>query len=102
MQLLENDKQLDDITNKICQFQHEVSDRQGSMESIRKYLEKFGKELGLPPLEVDESVALYDSVFDVATEGKINRDEFRELVKQILECFAQQLNANPVFFEPEA
>lgn len=101
MQFLENEKQLDDITEKIRQSQHEVSDQQGSVESIRTYLEKFGVELGLPPLEVDESVALYDSVFDAATKGEIGKDEFREIVKGILESFAQRLNADPVFFEPE-
>ncbi|KAK4775877.1 hypothetical protein SAY87_023838 [Trapa incisa] len=100
--LLENEKQLDDVTEKIWQYQHEVSGHQQvSTKSIRTYLEKFGKELGLPPPEVDESAPLYDLAFDVATKGEIGKDEFRELVKRILDSFAQQLNANPVFFEPE-
>ncbi|OWM82037.1 uncharacterized protein LOC116206576 [Punica granatum] len=99
---LENEKELASLTEKMWQSRNEGTDGQGTIEPVRTYLEKFGKELGLPPSKVDESAALYDSVFDVvAAPETVGRDEFGELVKGILGKFAQQLDANPVFYDPE-
>lgn len=90
--LLADEKQLNIIIEKI------LADGSGNAERIRSFLEKTGTELGLPPSEANEAVALlYDAVFaDLEEAGE---DKFGNLVKQILEKFAEQLEASPVFHD---
>ncbi|ONI04840.1 hypothetical protein PRUPE_6G342700 [Prunus persica] len=90
--LLADEKQLNIIVEKI------LADGSGNTEKIRSFLEKTGTELGLPPSEANEAVALlYDAVFaDLEEAGE---DKFGNLVKQILEKFAEQLEASPVFHD---
>ncbi|KAM5561580.1 hypothetical protein ABKV19_022262 [Rosa sericea] len=101
--LLADEKQLNNVVEKILQGK---KDDLGSAEVIRSYLEKNGLELGLPPSEGDEAVAiLYDLVFAELKEDKIalkeGEDKFGNLVKKILEKLAEQLEANPVFHDTE-
>ncbi|XP_008218259.1 PREDICTED: uncharacterized protein LOC103318633 [Prunus mume] len=90
--LLADEKQLNIVVEKI------LADGSGNAERIRSFLEKTGTELGLPPSEANEAVALlYDAVFaDLEEAGE---DKFGNLVKQILEKFAEQLEASPVFHD---
>ncbi|KAL6278802.1 hypothetical protein ACE6H2_022403 [Prunus campanulata] len=96
--LLADEKQLNIIVEKILEDKHQGKDGSGNAERIRSFLEKNGTELGLPPSEANEAVALlYDAVFaDLEEAGE---DKFGNLVKQILEKFAEQLEASPVFHD---
>lgn len=102
-----NEKQLLDVVDKIRQSDAELSDREGGIKSVRTYLENNGVELGLPPLEVEETRCLYEEVFlEVAGENQkktaeMGKDEFPELVKETLEKFVEQLESNPFFYELE-
>ncbi|KAA8537018.1 hypothetical protein F0562_029496 [Nyssa sinensis] len=100
--LLASEKQLNDVIEKILQEKHNEKDGEKSTEIIRSYLEINGKELGLPPSKADESVALlYNAVFADVVNGKsatgLENDDLGVLLKEILEKFAEQLEANPVF-----
>ncbi|KAK9293106.1 hypothetical protein L1049_021092 [Liquidambar formosana] len=102
--LLVDEKQLNDVIEKIWQEKHCGNDGQRSTELIRGYLEKNGKELGLPPSEANEAVVLlYDAVFaDVDSKKsavELEKDEFGGFVKEILQNFSEQLEANPVFHD---
>lgn len=85
-------------------FREKVDARDGSSstEIIRSYLEKNAKELGLPLLQAEvAAVLLYDGVFDdVITKEKdgdeLDKEKLAKLVKDILQKFAEQLEANPV------
>ncbi|OAY42107.1 uncharacterized protein LOC110622113 [Manihot esculenta] len=96
--LLTDEKQLNNVTEKML---HRKKDDQKNTEIIRGFLEENGKELGLPPSEANEAVILlYDAVFADVESGKCaaeSEDVFRELVKEILEKFAEQLEANPIY-----
>ncbi|XP_050226016.1 uncharacterized protein LOC126675420 [Mercurialis annua] len=98
--LLIDDKQLNKVTEKIFQEKQSTKDGQ-STEIIRGFLEKNGKKLGFPQSEANEAVILlYDAVFADIESGKCaaeSDDEFRELVKEILEKIADQLDANPIY-----
>ncbi|XP_043692034.1 uncharacterized protein LOC122642589 [Telopea speciosissima] len=98
-----DEKKLDDEIGKIFQNQCDSKDGRTSTEIIRSYLEKNGPNLGLPPSEANEAVGLlYDQVFaDVEGKNskKIDKDEFGVIVKDILEKFVEQLEANPVFHD---
>ena len=102
MQLLADEKQLNNAVEKILQGKKEGM---GNTEVIRSYFEKNGLELGLPPSEGNEPVAiLYDLVFAELAEDKSapkGEDQFGNLVKKILEKLAEQLEANPVFHNTE-
>ncbi|CAK7340961.1 unnamed protein product [Dovyalis caffra] len=99
--VLADEKKLIEVIAKISQKKHDGKNDQKSTEIIRDFLEKSGKELGLPPSEANEAVILlYDAVFADIDSGKgasEGKDEFRKLVKEILEKFAEQLEANPVY-----
>lgn len=101
MQLLADEKQLNNVIEKILQGK---KDGLGTAEVIRSFLEKNGLELGLPPSEGHEAVALlYDLAFadfeeDAPEEGE---DNFGNLVKKILENLADQLETSPVFHDTE-
>ncbi|KAJ6413810.1 hypothetical protein OIU84_006585 [Salix udensis] len=97
--VLADEKKLNDVIAKALHGKHEND--QKSTEIIRDFLEKNGKELGLPPSEANEAVILlYDAVFTDIDSGKdvsLDEDESRKLVREILENFAEQLEANPVY-----
>lgn len=101
LQLLTDEKQLNDVAEKILQEKRSKKDYQNNTEIIRRFLEANGKELGLPPSEANEAVVLlYDAVFADVQSGKCaaeSEEVFRELVKEILEKFAEQLEANPIY-----
>ncbi|XP_030473149.1 uncharacterized protein LOC115690811 [Syzygium oleosum] len=97
--LLEDEKQLANVTEKILEGNHE----QNCVETVRKYLEKNGADMGLPPLDIEEAVALYNAVFYSAAFDKSvsewRKDEIQEIVKEILGKFAEQLESDPVFVD---
>ncbi|XVF57235.1 hypothetical protein PTKIN_Ptkin06aG0188300 [Pterospermum kingtungense] len=100
--LLADEKQFNDVIQKALQEKKSgQKDEPGKTELIRSFLEKHGKDLGLPPAESSEPVILlYDAVFsEVETEKSATQveDEFREYVKDIVEKFAEQLEANPIY-----
>lgn len=101
MQFLADGKQLNDAVEKIMQENQGRKDEQTSKDTIRSFLEKNGEELGLPSLQNDEIHLLYDAVLADAENEKItkecSKDEFMAFVKEILEKFAEHLEANPVF-----
>ncbi|KAF5740521.1 Calcium-binding EF hand family protein [Tripterygium wilfordii] len=99
--LLEDEKQMNDVMDKILLEKDSKKKDEGSAQIIRGFLEKHAKELGLPPSEGNEAaVLLYDSVF-ANMESSENADEldtkFREQVKNILENLAELLESNPVY-----
>ncbi|KAJ0080255.1 hypothetical protein Patl1_23306 [Pistacia atlantica] len=103
--LLADKKQLNDVIDKVLQEKKSTGDERSSIDIIRGFLEKNGKDYGLPPSEANEAVVLlYDAVFaDIRkskTAAKMD-DEFREFVKNILEKFAEQLETNPVYYDFE-
>ncbi|XP_022719155.1 uncharacterized protein LOC111277182 [Durio zibethinus] len=104
--LLEDEKQFNDVIQRILQEKKSGKDELGKTELIRSFLEKHGKDLGLPPAESNEAaILLYDAVFsEVESEENAAQvdDEFREYVKQILEKFAEQLEANPIYCNLDA
>lgn len=102
MQLLTNEKELNNTVEKLMQEKQDAKDGSGSREIIRSFLERNAKELGLPLSEADEAVVLlYDNVFaDVAKEkydAEFDKDELVKLMKDILQKFAEQLESSPVF-----
>lgn len=102
--LLADKNQLDDVTEKIYQQVCNSQKEQGCTEIIRSYLEGNGNELGLPPIEANEAVILlYDATFsDINNKLQakdLEKNELGDLVKQILQTFAAQLQANPVFHD---
>ena len=102
MQLLADEKQFNNVIQRVLQEKKSGKDELGKTQLIRSFLEKHGKDLGLPPAESNEAVILlYDAVFsEVGSEKSTSaqvEDEFREYVKDILEKFAEQLEANPIF-----
>lgn len=104
LQLLADKNQLDDVTEKIYQQVCNSQKEQGCTEIIRSYLEGNGNELGLPPIEANEAVILlYDATFsDINNKLQakdLEKNELGDLVKQILQTFAAQLQANPVFHD---
>ncbi|KAK2637822.1 hypothetical protein Ddye_025617 [Dipteronia dyeriana] len=103
--LLADEKQLNNVIEKMLQEKYSSEGELESTDIIRGFLEKNGKELGMPPLEANEAVVLlYDAIFaDVkSTKATVKTDdEFRELVNDILEKFAVQLEVNPVYHSSE-
>lgn len=101
LQLLANEKELNTVVEKVLQERHEEKDGLGNTETIRNYLKRNGKELGLPPYEADEAIVLYADVFaDIEKEKEglelDKDDELVKLLKDILEKLAEQLESNPV------
>lgn len=105
MQLLADEKQLTVVIEKILQEKNSIEGDTMSTAIVRGFLEKNGKGLGLPPSEANEAVVLlYDAVFADVQNNKADmetEDEFRELVKDVLQNFAEQLEANPVYHDCE-
>ncbi|KAM1353990.1 hypothetical protein ACFX2H_033397 [Malus domestica] len=98
---LADEKQLKNVVEKILQEEHHGKDGLGNADKIRSFLEKNGQELGLPPYEPEAVTLLYDAVFADLSAAKsapeVGQDECGNLVKEILEEFADQLEASPVF-----
>ncbi|KAK9735313.1 hypothetical protein RND81_04G198000 [Saponaria officinalis] len=104
--LLADEKQIDDIVEKIYSQNGNVQNMRDCIETIRTYLEKNGKELGLPPLEGNETVILlHHAIFsEIDIEKKdvtLEKSELRDLVTKILQKFVLQLQANPVFHDAD-
>ncbi|KAM4119492.1 hypothetical protein ACJW30_03G063900 [Castanea mollissima] len=102
--LLDDKKELNNIVDKIWEEKHSGKEGLASVELIRGFLERNGTGLGLPPSEANEAVGLlYDAVFADVKDGKIavevEKDELGKLVKEILNKFAELLEANPVFHD---
>ncbi|XWS42505.1 hypothetical protein CRYUN_Cryun16bG0019800 [Craigia yunnanensis] len=98
--LLADEKQFNDVMQRVLQEKKSGKDELGKTELIRSFLEKHGKDLGLPPAESNEAVILlYDAVFSEveSEESAAQVEEFREYVKDILKKFAEQLEANPIY-----
>ncbi|ERM93959.1 hypothetical protein AMTRI_Chr03g147970 [Amborella trichopoda] len=104
--VLDDQKQLNEITESI--FRDVTSKENGppSIEKIRGYLERKGSELGLPPLEANPAVVLlYGQVFsglDKDKSAELEREEFEGIVKGIFKAFVEELQANPVFHDLES
>ncbi|XP_027107389.1 uncharacterized protein [Coffea arabica] len=101
--VLANEKLLNDVVDKIIQEKNGQADAKTTKELIRSFLQKNGKDLGLPPLRADEMVVLlYDAVFADVEETKNtpgSEENFMVVLKEILVRFAEQLEANPVFHD---
>lgn len=96
--ILTDENELNGFVEKIV---HEKNAELGKAELIRNFIEKNGKELGLPPPESNEGVILlYDTVFSDIESGDSSVEE-DQLVKDILEKFALQLEVSPVYFDLE-
>ncbi|XP_077245442.1 calcium-binding EF hand family protein [Tasmannia lanceolata] len=105
--VLSDEAVLNVVIERMFQDQDASEDGKGSKDRVRTFLEKNGPELGLPPSEANEAVVLlYDQIFagiDIKmTGGKLERNEFGVIVKDILEKFAEQLEANPIFHDLES
>ncbi|ESR46174.1 hypothetical protein CICLE_v10001807mg [Citrus x clementina] len=103
--LLADEKQLNGVIEKMLKEKKNLEGDRMSTTIIRGFLEKNWKDIGLPPSEANEAVVLlYDAVFADTDNSKNvveTEDEFREHVKDILEKFAEQLDANPVYHDFE-
>ncbi|KAL2942520.1 Calcium-binding mitochondrial carrier protein SCaMC-1 [Bienertia sinuspersici] len=102
--VLADKNQFDDLIEKMYQQTCSCQEEKGCAEIIRSYLENNGNDLGLPPLEANEAVILlYDAIFseiDNKRKAKeLEKNELGDLMKQILQKFAAQLQANPVFHD---
>ncbi|XP_054779234.1 uncharacterized protein LOC129287103 [Prosopis cineraria] len=100
-QLLNNEKELSSIAEKLVQEKQNAKSGLGNKETLRSFLERNAKELGLPLSEADEAVVLlYDDIFaDVGRQehAESDKDELVGLLKETLQKFAEQLESNPVF-----
>jgi hypothetical protein len=101
--ILADEKRLNDLSEKIW-----LKNGEKGIETIRVYLEKTGKEFGLPPLEGedDTGVLLFDVVFDTVKKRNdavavSNIEEFKVLLVAVLEKFAAQIETCPIFYELE-
>ncbi|CAL5379726.1 unnamed protein product [Camellia sinensis] len=105
--LLASEEKLNAVIEKMLQQEkNSVKDAKKSTGIIRSFLEENEKELGLPSSEAGDSVVLlYDAVFtdvgNMKSAAGSEKDDFQLLVKEILEKFAEQLEANPVFEDLE-
>ncbi|KAF9606027.1 hypothetical protein IFM89_022153 [Coptis chinensis] len=97
--LLADDEQLNSVMEKILHGIGADNDKTGCIKIIRDILEKSGSTFGIPPPEGNEAVVLlYDQVFaEVDNEKTIDRDHIKPSVKDILQKFSEQLEANPIF-----
>lgn len=94
------------VVEKIYQERHCGNASTETAELVRSFLEKNGLEIGLPPSEANEAVVLlFNAVFaDVQNHQsalEVDRDEFANIVKEVLEKFAEQLAENPIFHDPD-
>ncbi|KAI8025033.1 hypothetical protein LOK49_LG02G01769 [Camellia lanceoleosa] len=105
--LLASEEKLNAVIEKMLQQEkNSEKDAKKSTSIIRSFLEENEKELGLPSSEAGDSVVLlYDAVFtdvgNTKSAAGSKKDDFQLLVKEILEKFAEQLEANPVFEDLE-
>jgi len=103
---LADDKLLEQVTNLMFQELDVNNNGKVTRAELRPFFETKGSKWGLPPLEANETVELlYDQIFATVDEdhsGQLEQNEFHTLVKSILEMFAEQLAANPIFHDLEA
>ncbi|KAL2455382.1 calcium-binding EF hand family protein [Abeliophyllum distichum] len=101
--LLADENQLGGVLKKILLEKKDDKNEKRIITTIRLCLEKRGKDLGLPPSKVDETETLFDEVFTEIesknTDAEPEKDEFMVLLKEILEKFAEKLEANPVLYD---
>ncbi|GLJ36366.1 hypothetical protein SUGI_0730020 [Cryptomeria japonica] len=101
---LADDKLLQEVTHLFEELDVN-KDGKVSKAELRPLFESKGSEWGLPPPEANDTVVLlYDQVFasvDQDHSGQLERNEFEVLIKGILETFAEQLAANPIFHDLE-
>ncbi|PON73834.1 Parvalbumin [Parasponia andersonii] len=102
--LLADVKQVNNVIEKILQEKNGEKHSSRIVELVRSFLEKSGLEFGLPPSEANEGVALlYNLVFsdteNKKTASEVDRDELFVTVKEILEKFAELLEASPVYYD---
>ncbi|XP_015064216.1 uncharacterized protein LOC107009397 [Solanum pennellii] len=100
--ILTDEKQLSETVDKI--MQEEEKDGLSTKDVIRHYLEKNGASLGLPPLNDEVVILLYETVLGAVENGSTDaktskKDEFLFFLKEILEKFAAQLEVNPTFHD---
>ncbi|KAF4360401.1 hypothetical protein F8388_002727 [Cannabis sativa] len=101
--LLADEKQVNYVVEKIEEEKNGAKQSSGIVELLRSFVEKNGSDMGIPPpSEANEAVTLlYDSVFadmeNNKTASEVDRDGLFNLVKEILEEFADLLEANPVY-----
>ncbi|GMH10476.1 hypothetical protein Nepgr_012317 [Nepenthes gracilis] len=104
--ILVDEKQLNDVIEKI--YQENLNGRKGRSckEVIKSYFDQNCEKLGLPSSEANEPVSLlYADVFSNTDDGErsgsmdLQKNEFEESVKKILEKFADQLEECPVFHD---
>ncbi|PIA31599.1 hypothetical protein AQUCO_04900121v1 [Aquilegia coerulea] len=100
--LLADEEELNNVIEQIL-VTDDAKDEKVCTQAIRASFEKNGPMMGLPPLKPnDVMVLLYDQVFaavDEKNSGDIGRDKCVELVKSILEKFAEVLEANPILHD---
>ncbi|KAK4406539.1 hypothetical protein Sango_0660400 [Sesamum angolense] len=103
LQLVTDERQLDDVVKKIMQEKYESKSEWSSTMKVRHFLEKHGNDFGLPPPELDETVVLFDDIFsEVESQNdaaESEKDGFMVLLKKILENFAEKLEANPILYD---
>ena len=97
---------MNNVVEKIMQEKNGEKHSSGIVELARSFLEKNGSEFGLPPSDANEGVAvLYNLVFsdteNKKTASEVDRDELFNIVKSILEKFAELLEASPVYYDLE-
>ena len=107
LQILADSDLLDSVIERMFQDWDATKAEGGNKEKLQAILESKGTELGLPPSESNEAVALlYDQIFTEVGEemlsGNLDRGAFQEAVKGTFKKLADQLEANPVFIELES
>ncbi|KAK4424730.1 hypothetical protein Salat_1666600 [Sesamum alatum] len=101
--LVADEKQLDDVGKRIMQEKYESKSEGSNTVKVRCFFEKHGDDFGLPPLELEEMVVLFDDIFtEVESQNDAaepEKDGFMVLLKKILENFAEKLDANPILYD---
>ncbi|KAH6558791.1 hypothetical protein KP509_1Z045600 [Ceratopteris richardii] len=99
--LLADSELFSEISDKMFDEFDTNKDGKLSKDELKKALESHGWEWGLPARETSEHVGqLYDNLFlicDADKSGEVDKQEFKLLLKEILEVFAVKLQSNPVF-----
>ncbi|CAO2838142.1 unnamed protein product [Amaranthus hypochondriacus] len=104
-QLLEEEMFLDVFRNVLYQQSSSSEEDESFADVVNTFFERnTSATYGIPPYDADDEfvVLLYDSVFSDNDFKKkamdLNKDEVGDLAKKVLEKFAQELEANPLFY----
>ena len=104
LQLLEEEMILDVLRNVLYQLSSNSEEDVSFADVVKTFFEMNATTYGIPPYDAnDESlVLLFDSVFSDNDFQKramdLSKDEVGDLGKKVLEKFAQELEANPLFY----